>query len=283
MEEEERSSYINTVSSQIDAEFQDLIPTDDESPSCSTAPPRSRTIRKRSRKYHSEDPIESESESEDEGQDWEWVEETEYIILDFGGVNLDARDMEKLTSNGCHFAGLDTPTPYFKAGLLTFKGFFDENAITEDMLFDMKEREAREEQEEEIDESEDENADALDLLGIVTKRIIFESVDLVSFESDNQMLTPLPIGDKAPALLANTKFSKEKREPKMTIWKAAYDAVGLRRPPRKSDPNKDRGKGRAGVSKVASRNQAEASSSTMEIDKDQTPAPAGEDNDTIME
>ena len=32
---------------------------------------------------------------------------------------------------------MDTPTPYFQAGVHTFKGFYDENAITEDLLFDM--------------------------------------------------------------------------------------------------------------------------------------------------
>lgn len=35
-----------------------------------------------------------------DSQDWEWVEETEYIVLDFGGSNLDASDMEQLTIKG---------------------------------------------------------------------------------------------------------------------------------------------------------------------------------------
>jgi len=35
-----------------------------------------------------------------DSQDWEWVEETEYIVLDFGGSNLGASDMEQLTSAG---------------------------------------------------------------------------------------------------------------------------------------------------------------------------------------
>jgi molecular chaperone DnaK (HSP70) len=35
-----------------------------------------------------------------DSQDWEWVEETEYIVLDFGGSNIDASDMDQLTTNG---------------------------------------------------------------------------------------------------------------------------------------------------------------------------------------
>ncbi|KAF9107051.1 hypothetical protein BGX29_007557 [Mortierella sp. GBA35] len=111
-----------------------------------------------------------------DSQDWEWVEETEYIVLDFGGSNLDATDMEQLISNGYSLVGLDTPTPYFKCGGYVFKGIFDENAFTEDLIFNMK---AREDGEEAMEDDDEEYTDALDLTTITTKRVIFDPVELV--------------------------------------------------------------------------------------------------------
>jgi hypothetical protein len=32
---------------------------------------------------------------------------------------------------------MDTPNPYFRSGGRILKGFYDENAITEDIMFDM--------------------------------------------------------------------------------------------------------------------------------------------------
>ncbi|KAF9364069.1 hypothetical protein BGX34_002618 [Mortierella sp. NVP85] len=226
-EESEGASYI-TTSSLIDAQFHDLIHSEYESEDSSSDLMPKKTKKKSSKKHK-----DAELPSDDENQEWEWVEETEYVILDFGGVNLDARDMEKLTENGYNLVGLDTPTPYFKAGIMTFKGFYDENAITEDLLFDMKAREAREEQEEGIEESEDENAEALDLHSTVTKRIMFEVVDLIPNAEAEEMrkaatlASSLVAAEKATAKTSSAQHPKP--ETKMSIWKAAYDAVGLER------------------------------------------------------
>jgi hypothetical protein len=95
-EESEGSSYI-TTSSLIDAQFHDLIHSDYESEGSD-----SDLMPKKSKKKSSKDHKNAELPSDDENQDWEWVEETEYVVLDFGGVNLDARDMERLTENGYH-------------------------------------------------------------------------------------------------------------------------------------------------------------------------------------
>jgi hypothetical protein len=97
MEEEgEGSSYI-TTSSLIDAQFHDLIQPEKESESSSTAGSRSKATQKKQSKDRSDASVPSDDE---ENQDWEWVDETQYIILDFGGNNLDARDMEKMLDKG---------------------------------------------------------------------------------------------------------------------------------------------------------------------------------------
>lgn len=93
-EEREGSSYI-TTSSLIDAQFHDLIHTEYESEGSSSGP-RSQATQQKPPK----DQNDADLTSDDENQDWEWVEETEYVVLDFGGVNLDARDIEKLTEKG---------------------------------------------------------------------------------------------------------------------------------------------------------------------------------------
>ena len=76
-EDEENPSFINTAPSEIDAQFQDLM----------------RTSSRRGSKGDG-------AEEEDDSQDWEWVEETDYFIMDFGGTALDGEDMEKICSSG---------------------------------------------------------------------------------------------------------------------------------------------------------------------------------------
>ncbi|KAK3827760.1 MAG: hypothetical protein J3Q66DRAFT_394090 [Benniella sp.] len=282
-EESEGSSYI-TTSSLIDAQFHDLIHSDYESEDSS-----SDLMPKKSKKKSPKNQKDAELPLDDENQDWEWVEETEYVILDFGGVNLDARDMERLTENGYNLVGLDTPTPYFKAGIMTFKGFYDENAITEDLLFDMKAREAREEQEEGIEEDEDEDADALDLHGTVTKRIMFEVVDLIPNAEAEELrraaaASSTLVAEKAPVKASSTQQGKP--ETKMSIWKAAYDAVGLERirrnqtrPPAATTKRRGRKPKAAGNSSTA----VAGPSSAPNMDPDNPSASANDDGDVEME
>ncbi|KAI1321189.1 hypothetical protein EDD11_007755 [Mortierella claussenii] len=162
---------------------------------------------------------------DEDNQDWEWVEESEYIILDFGGSNIDAKDMERMTRAGYILVGLDTPTPYFQAGAHTYKGFFDENAITEDLLFEMK---AHEEPEEGMNDSDDEGiTESLDLIDIVTKRIVFEPVELLPLDTSEFSEAPW-LAESEPERESEDS-TKRKNEPKKSIWKAAYDAIGIER------------------------------------------------------
>ncbi|KAF9437854.1 hypothetical protein BGZ76_010870 [Entomortierella beljakovae] len=213
------STSLNTnASSLIEAEFRD-VEDDNNSSSLSNKKGKQKQI------DSNEDIV------QEEGQDWEWVEETEYIVLDFGGSNIDAKDMEEMATDGYSLIGLDTPTPYFKAGIHTFKGFFEENAITEDLIFEMK---AREEIEETMDDSDEENnPDSLDLVSIVTKRVLFEPVELfpkTQFESMPDMTAKPNISAEVTAEMAaeNSSASRSRRNAKISIWKAAYDAVGIK-------------------------------------------------------
>ncbi|KAF9358593.1 hypothetical protein BGX26_001357 [Mortierella sp. AD094] len=256
VEEETRSSFINP-SSQIETQFQDVGNSSSSLLRKGKQKKDDVGIQKGTREI-----IASENEH---NQDWEWVEETEYIVLDFGGANIDAKDMEKMSSAGYSLIGLDTPSPYFKAGIHAYKGFWEENAITEDLIFEMK---AREETEEGMDDSDDENnPDSLDLTAIVTKRVIFEPVELV----------PLPVpGDKSqekakatnPAVQVDSTAVDNltgKKDAKMSIWKAAYDAIGIqqthrrRRKPKAAVPGKRKRSPVATVMKIDESIQAEAS------------------------
>ncbi|GJJ79022.1 hypothetical protein EMPS_11381 [Entomortierella parvispora] len=131
--------------------------------------------------------IEPLDDSESQSQDFEWVEESEYIILDFGGAGMVGKDMIDHAKAGYSLVGMHTPSPYFRAGGRIFRGFYDENAFTEDMLFDMTARKLpttegdAEKTGEELEEDDIEEvySEGLDLVGIVTKRVIFEPVDLL--------------------------------------------------------------------------------------------------------
>ncbi|KAG0281512.1 hypothetical protein BGZ95_002754 [Linnemannia exigua] len=167
-----------------------------------------------------------------DSQDWEWVEETEYIVLDFGGSNYDASDMENLTSNGYSLVGLETGNPYFRCGAYTFKGCFEDNAFTEDLIFNMK---VREDVEEGMEDNEEDNTDALDLLGIATKHIIFDPVELVRDDpmSKSARLAYLghqPTGDGTEQQQEDVAPLDPKDYPRsssQSIWKAARQAAGM--------------------------------------------------------
>ncbi|KAF9197999.1 hypothetical protein BGZ49_001330 [Haplosporangium sp. Z 27] len=232
IDEEQSSSYI-LASSQIDAQFEDVANSnlirnlEKQKSTKSTARQGATTA------------TNSIDTQEDQNQDWEWVEETEYIVMDFGGAGIDAKDMEKMTASGFSLIGLDTAAPYFKAGIHSFKGFWDENAITEDLIFEM---EARDEAEEGVDDSDEENnTDTLNLTAIVTKRIIFEPIELVPIPNHEE-----PRKDKgksiAQSISSTSKTTDREETPtsptrhkdtKMSIWKAAYDAVGIQQKKRK--------------------------------------------------
>lgn len=215
---------------------------------------------------------------------------------------------------------------------MAFKGFYDENAITEDMLFDMKgaaiikdykgdafflwmmaynltciargegipsllstlAREAREEQEEGIEESEDEDSEALDLLGIVTKRIMFEVVDLIPNAEAEEMRKSAPIQPVVPektSTKTSSASAQPKPETKMSIWKAAYDAVGLERVRRnqiRPPPTTMRRRRRIkpivteDLSNAENAEDTEAGpSSASNRDPDNPPAPANDDGDDV--
>ncbi|KAF9111663.1 hypothetical protein BGX27_004604 [Mortierella sp. AM989] len=192
------------ASSQIDAHFQDIA----MSPS-----------KNKGKQKTTNDLANSEDE---QNQDWEWVEETEYIILDFGGASVDAKDMETMSSAGYSLIGLDTPAPYFKAGINAFKGFWEENAVTEDLLFEMKAREDMEDD----DSDEENNSDSLDLKAIVTKRIIFEPIELVPIPHHDDRAQKSK-SKPAAEVEGEDGTSGRTRDIKVSIWKAAYDAIGI--------------------------------------------------------
>ncbi|KAF9187868.1 hypothetical protein BGZ50_001724 [Haplosporangium sp. Z 11] len=206
-----QSSYISNASVQIDAQFQDLV----REPTESSATPSTVSAGKKSSQT-------SSNANEDDSQDWEWVEESEYIVLDFGGATFDANDMANMTSKGYSLVGMDTPTPYFQAGIYTFKGFYDENAITEDLLFDMT---AREEAEEGLDDSDDETTESLDLIAIVTKRIIFEPIELFPKTSSYE-----------PELTTEVLNEDITKGTKKSIWQVAREATGEESRSRYYDP-----------------------------------------------
>ncbi|KAF9573477.1 hypothetical protein EC968_008453 [Mortierella alpina] len=206
-----QSSLISNATSEIEAEFQDLAGssessqpyrTNSASPSASgSAAPGNNA---------SKDQDDSIIPGDQDNQDWEWVEETEYIILDFGGTMHDSKDMEQLTSAGYSLVGLDTPTPYFSARGRTFKGFYDESAFTEDLLFDMK---AYDNIKEGLDDGDDDFMDGLDLITIATKRIVFEQVELMHLERGREepVINPEPASGKT-----------------VSIHKAARDILGVK-------------------------------------------------------
>ncbi|KAF9323884.1 hypothetical protein BGZ91_003289 [Linnemannia elongata] len=159
-----------------------------------------------------------------DSQDWEWVEETEYIVLDFGGSNLDASDMEQLTIKGYSLVGLETGSPYFKCGAHTFKGCFEENAFTEDLIFNMK---VREDLEENMEDNEEDNTDALELLAITTKHVIFDPVELVRNERMAPVDIDVPVENNQPQQLDETDSQAMARGSSQSIWKAARQAAGM--------------------------------------------------------
>ncbi|KAG0321017.1 hypothetical protein BGZ99_004165 [Dissophora globulifera] len=249
LESNTQSSFIDTAPSEIDAQFEDLRSGD-----LSTAASSTNNLNVM---------------EEDDGQDWEWVEETEYFVLDFGGGGFDAEDMQKMCSSGYSLVGLDTPTPYFKAGAHTFKGFYDENAATEDMIFNMREHR---EHDEDGDESDDENnSDALELIAIVTKRVVFEAVDILAIQENTVKSTPDQqnadtedgVDLSADPVAESSTTSARKKEPAVSVWKAAYEAVGLERKRRKSrtgqgaTSTRGRGKGKGAARDAATEGTGE--------------------------
>ncbi|KAF9585017.1 hypothetical protein BGW38_004270 [Lunasporangiospora selenospora] len=175
-----KAQYLNDAANQIAAQFQDIVEPKPSSSLTSAAATVISTATVDSTEVQSLGNIINSDgnggNSENDGQDWEWVEETEHVILDFGCANFNAEDMERLTSQGYNLIGLDTPTPFFRAGGYVFKGFYEDTAVTEDMVFKMKDRD---EVEEDADDGEIDTEDTtLDLLSIITKRLVFEAVEL---------------------------------------------------------------------------------------------------------
>ncbi|KAG0342558.1 hypothetical protein BG000_003557 [Podila horticola] len=112
--------------------------------------------------------------------EWEWVEETEYVVLDFGATKFTA---DLIAGQNFSLVNLDSPSPFFRSGAHVFKGFYDENAITEDIIFDMKAYN----DDDEADDSDDESPGTLDLVAIATKRLIFEQVEVLPAPNDDNV------------------------------------------------------------------------------------------------
>ncbi|CAO3568414.1 unnamed protein product [Mortierella alpina] len=89
-----QSSLINNATSEIEAEFQNLVgSTEGSRPNTakSASPSASGSARPGNDSVQGSD--DSVVPDDQDNQDWEWVEETEYIILDFGGTMHDSKDM----------------------------------------------------------------------------------------------------------------------------------------------------------------------------------------------
>ncbi|KAG0024438.1 hypothetical protein BGZ81_007710 [Podila clonocystis] len=112
--------------------------------------------------------------------EWEWVEETEYVLLDFGATKFTA---DLIAGQNFSLVNLDSPSPFFRSGAHVFKGFYDENAITEDIIFDMKAYN----DDDEVEDSDDESPGTLDLVAVVTKRLIFEQVEVLPAPNDEHV------------------------------------------------------------------------------------------------
>ncbi|KAF9374990.1 hypothetical protein CPC16_000959 [Podila verticillata] len=112
--------------------------------------------------------------------EWEWVEETEYVVLDFGATKFTA---DLIAGQNFSLVNLDSASPFFRSGAHVFKGFYDENAITEDIIFDMKAYN----DDDEVDDSDDDSPGTLDLVAIATKRLIFEQVEVLPAPNDENV------------------------------------------------------------------------------------------------
>ncbi|KAF9932738.1 hypothetical protein FBU30_007388 [Linnemannia zychae] len=166
-----------------------------------------------------------QSTTQHDSQDWEWVEETEYIVLDFGGSNFNSNDMESLSKQGYSLIGLETGTPYFKCGIHTFKGCLEENAFTEDLVFNMK---VNEDMDEGVEDNEEDNTDALDLVAIATKRVIFDPVELVLKDKNTDVELQQPNSAMDPEPLSEPIDPKTHQGGStQSIWKAARQAAGM--------------------------------------------------------
>ncbi|KAG0223777.1 hypothetical protein BGW41_005367 [Actinomortierella wolfii] len=145
-------------------------------------------------------------------EEYEWVETTEHIILEFGSRTNPADSWLNHADEGIQLVGLDSDEVFFKAGNTVFRGFYEDNAICEDLVFTIRgdiptaqeEEEPREdgpfaqdsparamtgEEGDDIEAPRDNRAvmedydeepiDAtMDFVGLVTKKIIFEKVVL---------------------------------------------------------------------------------------------------------
>ncbi|KAG0348710.1 hypothetical protein BG004_004424 [Podila humilis] len=177
---------------------QSLLNPSEQPPTSSTQEPQPRTV----------PPPLTMPTDEDE---WEWVEETQFVVLDFGATKF---TVESIAGQNFSVANLDSTSPFFRSGPHVFKGFYDENAITEDIIFDMKAYNA--EPEEGVEDSDDESPGTLDLVSIVTKRVIFEPVELLPApeqasvsQSENDVLKgPSYTMTKAVRLSSDTRQSK---------------------------------------------------------------------------
>jgi hypothetical protein len=128
-----------------------------------------------------------------------------------------------------------------------------------------------------MEESDEESSEALDLFTIATKRIIFEAVDLIPKaelqEERRSGILPIPTLDRESAKGSSSTQTTQplpaKPETKMSIWKAAYDAVGLERV-RRSQPGRSKPQPRG---KRVIKRKSKAGTSSSAPDPDNSPAP----------
>ncbi|KAF9975651.1 hypothetical protein BGZ73_000607 [Actinomortierella ambigua] len=139
--------------------------------------------------------------------DYEWVETTEHIILEFGSrVNPTDTWLNNI-DKGIQLVGLDGDEVFFRAGSTVYQGFYEDNALSEDLVFtiqgdiptnpeegddgtyaqdssarplageDDEDLEASQEDAGSVKDYDEEPIDAtMELIGVVTKKIFFEKV-----------------------------------------------------------------------------------------------------------
>ncbi|KAG0050071.1 hypothetical protein BGZ83_005156 [Gryganskiella cystojenkinii] len=247
-EEVQNVTYLDNASNEIEAQFQYHTGTgdNDQDHAMDTTPLEGQHRQRQ------------QQEQQLPEQDYEWVEESEYIILDFGASGNVGKDMASLLKHGYSLIGMDTPNPYFRAGGRILRGLFDESAFTEDLLFDMTARKQPTEPTQgdqeggeangnvdigangngtvDIEEEDvEENMEALELVGIVTKRVVFENVDLVprlesesinarhQGEDDGDVLV---VGDVASSQRSAGDAEFEREHGMVSISRAARYAAG---------------------------------------------------------
>ncbi|KAG0269757.1 hypothetical protein DFQ27_002173 [Actinomortierella ambigua] len=138
---------------------------------------------------------------------YEWVETTEHIILEFGSRNTPSSSWLNNIDQGIQLVGLDGDEVFFRAGGTVYQGFYEDNALSEDLVFtiqgdiptaqedeedgpfaqqsstrrlageDEEDLEALQDETGSVEDYDEEPIDAtMELVGVVTKKIFFEKV-----------------------------------------------------------------------------------------------------------